>query len=83
MCSTLAVCCLTGEAIIRSGSVAPTSTQFSGLVFKLQANMDPRHRDKVAFVRVVSGEALHSHMQALHACKPTCKSTWTRATETR
>ena len=36
--------------------VAPTDPHFTGFVFKLQANMDPRHRDKVAFVRVVSGE---------------------------
>lgn len=36
--------------------VAPTDPNFTGFVFKLQANMDPRHRDKVAFVRVVSGE---------------------------
>jgi peptide subunit release factor RF-3 len=35
--------------------VPPTNPNFSGLIFKLQANMDARHRDKVAFVRVVSG----------------------------
>lgn len=41
----------------RSGvAVSPTSPNFTGLVFKLQANMDPKHRDKVAFVRVVSGK---------------------------
>ena len=40
----------------RDGSVLhPTDENFCGFVFKLQANMDPRHRDKVAFVRVVSG----------------------------
>lgn len=37
-------------------TLSPLSCQFSGLVFKLQANMDPKHRDKVAFVRVVSGK---------------------------
>jgi len=37
-------------------AVAPTDPHFSAFVFKLQANMDARHRDKVAFVRVVSGE---------------------------
>jgi peptide chain release factor 3 len=36
-------------------AVSPTSEQFSGFVFKIQANMDPRHRDRVAFVRVCSG----------------------------
>jgi peptide chain release factor 3 len=37
------------------GLVAPTDERFSGFVFKIQANMDPRHRDRVAFVRVCSG----------------------------
>jgi peptide chain release factor 3 len=35
--------------------VQPDSDQFSGFVFKIQANMDPRHRDRVAFLRVCSG----------------------------
>jgi peptide chain release factor 3 len=38
-----------------SGVVAPTDERFSGFVFKIQANMDARHRDRVAFVRVCSG----------------------------
>jgi peptide chain release factor 3 len=38
-----------------TGIVAPTDERFSGFVFKIQANMDPRHRDRVAFVRVCSG----------------------------
>jgi peptide chain release factor 3 len=33
----------------------PIDAPFSGLVFKIQANMDPRHRDRVAFIRVNSG----------------------------
>ncbi len=33
----------------------PIDAPFSGLVFKVQANMDPRHRDRVAFIRVNSG----------------------------
>jgi peptide chain release factor 3 len=37
------------------GLVNPTAEQFTGFVFKIQANMDPRHRDRVAFVRVCSG----------------------------
>ncbi|MBV9647067.1 MAG: peptide chain release factor 3 [Candidatus Eremiobacteraeota bacterium] len=36
--------------------VPPCSERFSGFVFKIQANMDPRHRDRVAFVRVCSGK---------------------------
>ena len=37
------------------GTSAPVEAPFSGLVFKVQANMDPAHRDRVAFVRVCSG----------------------------
>ncbi|KAA0889602.1 peptide chain release factor 3 [Pusillimonas sp. ANT_WB101] len=35
--------------------VQPVEPKFSGVVFKVQANMDPAHRDRVAFVRVSSG----------------------------
>lgn len=35
--------------------VAPGESRFSGVVFKIQANMDPAHRDRIAFVRVCSG----------------------------
>jgi peptide chain release factor 3 len=38
-----------------SGVVSPIDDRFTGFVFKIQANMDPRHRDRVAFVRVCSG----------------------------
>ena len=37
-------------------TVDPYDKDFSGFVFKIQANMDPRHRDRIAFVRIVSGE---------------------------
>ncbi|HWE92435.1 MAG TPA: peptide chain release factor 3 [Tepidisphaeraceae bacterium] len=36
--------------------VNPDDPNFSGFVFKIQANMDPRHRDRIAFVRVCSGK---------------------------
>jgi peptide chain release factor 3 len=36
--------------------VAPDADGFSGVVFKVQANMDPSHRDRIAFVRVCSGQ---------------------------
>jgi peptide chain release factor 3 len=39
----------------RDGDVRPIEAPFSGLVFKIQANLDPRHRDRMAFVRVCSG----------------------------
>ncbi len=35
--------------------VGATEDKFSGFVFKIQANMDPRHRDRIAFLRVCSG----------------------------
>ena len=35
--------------------VAPQTNNFSGFVFKIQANMNPRHRDRAVFVRIVSG----------------------------
>jgi peptide chain release factor 3 len=40
-----------------AGAEIPTvSPHFAGFVFKIQANMNPRHRDHVAFIRIVSGE---------------------------
>lgn len=36
--------------------VEPADDQFTGFVFKIQANMNPNHRDRIAFVRCVSGE---------------------------
>jgi peptide chain release factor 3 len=38
-----------------AGAINATDDRFTGFVFKIQANMDPRHRDRVAFVRVCSG----------------------------
>jgi len=35
--------------------VAPSEEKFTGFVFKIQANMDPAHRDRIAFLRVCSG----------------------------
>ncbi|PLX74692.1 MAG: peptide chain release factor 3 [Desulfuromonas sp.] len=36
--------------------VAPDEEKFSGFVFKIQANMDPAHRDRIAFLRICSGK---------------------------
>ncbi|MEX1221462.1 MAG: peptide chain release factor 3 [Idiomarina sp.] len=36
--------------------VVASESEFSGFVFKIQANMDPRHRDRIAFMRIVSGK---------------------------
>jgi peptide chain release factor 3 len=38
-----------------AGVIEPTSSEFTGFVFKIQANMDAKHRDRVAFVRICSG----------------------------
>ena len=37
-------------------SVLPSEKTFSGFVFKIQANMDPKHRDRIAFLRICSGQ---------------------------
>jgi peptide chain release factor 3 len=38
-----------------TGPVEPTRDEVTGFVFKVQANMDPQHRDRIAFMRMVSG----------------------------
>jgi peptide chain release factor 3 len=37
------------------GLVNPTDEEFTGFIFKIQANMDPNHRDRLAFLRICSG----------------------------
>jgi peptide chain release factor 3 len=39
-----------------AGAIDPQSKDFSAFVFKIQANMDPAHRDRIAFLRICSGE---------------------------
>lgn len=51
----------TGERIV----VDPDTVPFSGFVFKIQANMNPKHRDSMAFMRVCSG-AFERDMQIVH-----------------
>ena len=46
--------------------VQPTEDRLTGFVFKIQANMDPQHRDRVAFMRVCSGK-FTAGMKAFHA----------------
>ena len=48
------------------GKLSPTTPDFSGFVFKLQANMDPKHRDRIAFVRVCTGK-FEKDMSVSHA----------------
>ncbi|OGV27509.1 MAG: peptide chain release factor 3 [Legionellales bacterium RIFCSPHIGHO2_12_FULL_37_14] len=51
---TYAPCPKSREAIERI--VDPAEKTFAGFVFKIQANMDPNHRDRIAFLRICSGE---------------------------
>lgn len=48
-----------------TGPVSADDPRFSALVFKIQANMDPRHRDRIAFARVCSGR-FERGMEAKH-----------------
>jgi peptide chain release factor 3 len=45
--------------------IAPDNPRFSGFVFKIQANMDPKHRDRLAFVRICSGK-FERDMSVIH-----------------
>ena len=45
--------------------IAPEDKRFSAFVFKIQANMNPKHRDRMAFIRVVSGK-FERDMQVWH-----------------
>jgi peptide chain release factor 3 len=45
-----------GDRTAIQRSVHPEEGKFSGVVFKIQANMDPAHRDRIAFLRVASGK---------------------------
>ena len=38
------------------GAIDPLSENFSGFIFKIQANMNPAHRDRIAFLRICSGK---------------------------
>ena len=48
-----------------AGLVNPADPAFTGFVFKIQANMDPKHRDRIAFVRICSGR-FEPGMQVTH-----------------
>jgi peptide chain release factor 3 len=49
-----------------TGMISPGDPRFSGFVFKIQSNMDPRHRDQLAFVRVCSGR-FERDMRVVHS----------------
>jgi len=54
-----------GPRVNTQGEFVPTDHAFSGFVFKIQANMDPKHRDEIAFLRVCSGR-FHKDMVVQH-----------------
>jgi peptide chain release factor 3 len=47
---------LPGARHANVGMIDPDQADFTGFVFKIQANMDPQHRDRVAFIRICSGK---------------------------
>ena len=49
-----------------SGHIPPEDPRFSGFIFKIQSNMDPKHRDQIAFLRVCSG-VFQRDMKVLHS----------------
>ena len=55
-----------GDRHSTAGMMKPNYPEFTGFVFKLQANMDPKHRDRVAFVRVCTGK-FEKDMTVSHA----------------
>ena len=54
--------------LLQHGEIDPESDKFSGFVFKIQANMNPTHRDRLAFIRICSGKFTRgmsvTHVQA-------------------
>jgi len=57
---------VTADSPLDPASLVPVDHEkFSGFIFKIQANMDPKHRDRIAFVRVCSGHFLRD-MTVLH-----------------
>ena len=57
------------------GPIDPFSENFSALVFKIQANMDPAHRDRLAFIRICSGRFVKGMEARLIQQKKTVKLT--------
>ncbi|HTR43766.1 MAG TPA: peptide chain release factor 3 [Pseudomonadales bacterium] len=45
-----------GPRVMGGIEISPENPDFSGFIFKIQANMDPKHRDRIAFVRICSGK---------------------------
>jgi len=61
----LKLCPPPGDRISDQGKVPAARREFSGFIFKIQANLDPRHRDRVAFMRICSGR-FQREMEIVH-----------------
>lgn len=55
-----------GKRLSSIGPVDPCDEHFTGYVFKIQANMNPQHRDRIAFIRICSGH-FEKGLKAMHA----------------
>ncbi len=51
---------------VNGRTIEPHHPEFSGFIFKIQANMDPKHRDRIAFLRICSGR-FERDMVAIHS----------------
>lgn len=59
------ICPMPGPRKTSVGTVTPAEDRFTAFVFKVQANMDPSHRDRIAFMRICSGK-FESGMRVHH-----------------
>lgn len=55
-----------GEQVFDDKIIEPNSENFTGFIFKIQANMNPSHRDRLAFMRICSG-VFERGMQVFHS----------------
>ncbi|MBI3192177.1 MAG: peptide chain release factor 3, partial [Pedosphaera parvula] len=63
--SFLALAPSPGARLAQDRRIEPQAEGFSGFIFKIQANMDPRHRDRLAFLRICSGQ-FNRNMSVVH-----------------
>jgi len=55
-----------GSQVFEEKTVEPDEEEFSGFVFKIQANLNPNHRDRIAFIRICSG-VFKRGMEVMHS----------------
>ena len=51
-----------GKKLTKERIIDPNEENFSGFIFKIHANMDPKHRDRLSFIKIVSGEFKRNNM---------------------